>query len=140
MSSFAPSAPLRSAPVALTHKIGLPSLRSAYRYLLILILLRFCILEPKILICILESILICILESILICILESILICILESILICILESILICILESILICILESWTCLVFSIFGAILIYFLESIQSQNSEPMCAKSNQSVL
>ena len=112
MSSYAPSAPLRSAPVARTHKIGLPSLRSAYLYLLILILLRFCILEPKILICILESILICILESILICILESILICILESILICILESILICILESILIRILES-----------ILICILESI-----------------
>ena len=100
MSSYAPFAPLCSAPVALTHKIGLPSLRSAYRYLLILILLRFCILEPKILIWILESILIYILESILICILESILICILESILIleliCILELILICILESI--------------------------------------------
>ena len=62
MSSFAPFAPLCSAPVALTHKIGLPSLRSAYRYLLILILLRFCILEPKILICILEPILIHILE------------------------------------------------------------------------------
>ena len=112
MSSYAPSAPLRSAPVARTHKIGLPSLRSAYLYLLIQILLRFCILETKILICILESILICILESILICILESILISILESILICILESILICILESIVICILE-----------LILICILESI-----------------
>ena len=120
MSSYAPSAPLRSAPVARTHKIGLPSLRSAYLYLLILILLSFCILEPKILICILESILICILESILICILESILICILESILICILESILICILESILICILES---ILICILESILICILESI-----------------